>query len=121
MYRNGAGQVFAIGHAAAAVAAPSASWFFGEGATGAFFDTFLLLANPLSETRWSRSTTCATAPAAVTRTYIVLQEGVTEGRKVFANITKYIKMGASSNFGNMFSVLGASIFCPSCQWRRYRC
>ena len=33
-------------------------------------------------------------------------------RKVFANILKYIRMGASSNFGNMFSVLGASIFLP---------
>jgi len=43
---------------------------------------------------------------------MVLQEGVTEGRKIFANITKYIKMGASSNFGNMFSVLGASLFLP---------
>jgi len=42
----------------------------------------------------------------------VLQEGVIEGRKVFGNITKYIKMGASSNFGNMFSVLGASLFLP---------
>jgi Mg2+-importing ATPase len=42
----------------------------------------------------------------------VLGEGVVEGRKVFGNITKYIKMGASSNFGNMFSVLGASIFLP---------
>src|SRR5579872_1823741 len=42
----------------------------------------------------------------------VLGEGVIEGRKVFGNITKYIKMGASSNFGNMFSVLGASIFLP---------
>ena len=42
----------------------------------------------------------------------VLGEGVIEGRKVFANITKYIKMGASSNFGNMFSVLGASLFLP---------
>lgn len=42
----------------------------------------------------------------------VLSDGVIEGRKVFANITKYIKMGASSNFGNMFSVLGASIFLP---------
>jgi P-type Mg2+ transporter len=42
----------------------------------------------------------------------VLDEGVIEGRKVFANITKYIRMGASSNFGNMFSVLGASIFVP---------
>ena len=35
-----------------------------------------------------------------------------EGRKVFANILKYVRMGASSNFGNMFSVLGASIFLP---------
>jgi magnesium-transporting ATPase (P-type) len=41
---------------------------------------------------------------------MVLEEGVLEGRKVFANIIKYIRMGASSNFGNMFSVLGASIF-----------
>ncbi len=46
------------------------------------------------------------------KSLLVLQDGVTEGRKVFANITKYIKMGASSNFGNMFSVLGASIFLP---------
>ena len=43
---------------------------------------------------------------------LVLDEGVLEGRKVFANILKYIRMGASSNFGNMFSVLGASVFLP---------
>ena len=43
---------------------------------------------------------------------MVLRDGVLEGRKVFGNITKYIKMGASSNFGNMFSVLGASLFLP---------
>jgi Mg2+-importing ATPase len=42
----------------------------------------------------------------------VLGDGVAEGRKVFGNIMKYIKMGASSNFGNMFSVLGASILLP---------
>jgi len=42
----------------------------------------------------------------------VLSDGVTEGRKVFGNIVKYIKMGASSNFGNMFSVIGASIILP---------
>jgi Mg2+-importing ATPase len=42
----------------------------------------------------------------------VLKEGVIEGRKVFANIIKYIRMGASSNFGTMFSVLGASAFLP---------
>jgi len=46
------------------------------------------------------------------KSLMVLEEGVLEGRKVFANILKYIRMGASSNFGNMFSVLGASIFLP---------
>jgi len=42
------------------------------------------------------------------KSLMVLEEGVLEGRKVFVNILKYIRMGASSNFGNMFSVLGAS-------------
>jgi len=42
----------------------------------------------------------------------VLAEGVVEGRRVFGNIIKYIRMAASSNFGNMFSVVGASIFLP---------
>jgi Mg2+-importing ATPase len=43
---------------------------------------------------------------------LVLKEGVVEGRRVFGNITKYIKMAASSNFGNMFSVIGGSAFLP---------
>ena len=43
---------------------------------------------------------------------MVLEDGVIEGRKTFGNIMKYIKMTASSNFGNMFSVLGASAFLP---------
>lgn len=42
----------------------------------------------------------------------VLEEGVLEGRRVYANIIKYIKMTASSNFGNMFAVLAASAFLP---------
>ncbi|HOR46089.1 MAG TPA: magnesium-translocating P-type ATPase, partial [Caldisericia bacterium] len=42
----------------------------------------------------------------------VLQDGLIEGRRVFGNIIKYIKMAASSNFGNMFSILGASFFIP---------
>ena len=46
------------------------------------------------------------------RSLLVLGEGILEGRKVFANIIKYIKMGASSNFGNMFSVVGGSYFLP---------
>jgi Mg2+-importing ATPase len=43
---------------------------------------------------------------------LILEQGVLEGRRVFGNITKYIKMAASSNFGNMFSVVGASAFLP---------
>ena len=43
---------------------------------------------------------------------MVLEEGVLEGRKIFGNIIKYIKMTASSNFGNVFSVLVASAFLP---------
>ena len=42
----------------------------------------------------------------------VLEEGIIEGRKTYANMVKYIKMTASSNFGNMFSVLAASAFLP---------
>jgi Mg2+-importing ATPase len=46
------------------------------------------------------------------KSLLVLDEGVIEGRKVFSNVIKYVRMGASSNFGNMFSVLGASVFLP---------
>jgi Mg2+-importing ATPase len=42
----------------------------------------------------------------------VLHEGVLEGRKTFGNTMKYVMMGTSSNFGNMFSVAGASLFLP---------
>ena len=46
------------------------------------------------------------------KSLMVLEAGVIEGRKIFANILKYIRMGASSSFGNMFSVVGASAFLP---------
>jgi Mg2+-importing ATPase len=46
------------------------------------------------------------------KSLLILDEGVIEGRKVFGNIVKYIRMGASSNFGNMLSVLGASAWLP---------
>lgn len=46
------------------------------------------------------------------KSLMVLEEGVIEGRKTYANTIKYIKMTASSNFGNMFSVLAASAFLP---------
>jgi len=46
------------------------------------------------------------------RSLTVLQRGVLEGRKAFGNVMKYLLMGTSSNFGNMFSMAGASLFLP---------
>ena len=46
------------------------------------------------------------------KSLLVLEDGIIEGRKVFNNIVKYIRMGASSNFGNMFSMTGASYLFP---------
>ncbi len=46
------------------------------------------------------------------KSLMVLGDGVIEGRKTFGNIVKYIKMGSSSNLGNMISMTGASIFLP---------
>ena len=43
---------------------------------------------------------------------MVLRDGVMEGRRTFANIMKYVMMGTSSNFGNMFSMAGATLFLP---------
>jgi Mg2+-importing ATPase len=46
------------------------------------------------------------------KSLMVLEDGVIEGRRTFGNIVKYIKMGSSSNFGNMFSMAGGSMFLP---------
>ncbi|MEB2285707.1 MAG: magnesium-translocating P-type ATPase [Myxococcales bacterium] len=46
------------------------------------------------------------------KSLLVVEDGVLEGRKIFCNILKYVRMGASSNFGNMLSVLGASALLP---------
>jgi len=57
------------------------------------------------------------------KSLLVLEDGIIEGRKVFANIIKYIKMGASSNFGNMFSMVGSNFLLPAdfCRWNRSNC
>lgn len=46
------------------------------------------------------------------RSLTVLHQGIIEGRKAFGNVMKYLLMGTSSNFGNMFSMAGASVFLP---------
>jgi hypothetical protein len=71
MYRSAAGQPFALGHAAAAVPTPATGWFFAEGATGSFFDTYLLLANPSAQPATVRVDYLRDTGGAVTRTYAV--------------------------------------------------
>ena len=51
MYLSRPGQPFAAGHESAGVTAPALEWFLAEGATGAFFDLFVLIANPGSTRR----------------------------------------------------------------------
>jgi Mg2+-importing ATPase len=46
------------------------------------------------------------------KSLLVLNDGVLEGRRVFGNVTKYLRMAGSSNFGNMFSMIGASALLP---------
>ena len=46
------------------------------------------------------------------RSLAVLHDGILEGRRAFGNVMKYVLMGTSSNFGNMFSMAGASLFLP---------
>jgi hypothetical protein len=77
MYRNVGGQLFGVGHAAAAVSATATTWYFAEGAAGSFFDTFLLLANPASQPATVQVEYFKDAGGVVTRSYTVPANGRT--------------------------------------------
>lgn len=74
MYLNRPGQLFAAGHESAGVTAPATSWFLAEGATGPFFDLFILLANPGTEAAEVRVDYLLSTGAGFTRTYAVPPE-----------------------------------------------
>jgi hypothetical protein len=71
MYRDANNQLFGAGHASAALANPSTSWFFAEGATGPFFNMFLLIANPNAEAAAIEARYLLTSGQVVTKTYSV--------------------------------------------------
>ena len=71
MYLSGGGQTFRAGHESAGVTAPSTSWFLAEGATGPYFDEFILLSNPGSATANVTVTYLRAAGAPLSKTYIV--------------------------------------------------
>ncbi|MGH9163017.1 MAG: hypothetical protein ACRD2X_23895, partial [Vicinamibacteraceae bacterium] len=69
LYLSGQGQAFLSGSASAGVTAPAKRWFFGEGATGAYFDMFLSLANPNDEAATVRATYLLPMGRTARRTY----------------------------------------------------
>jgi len=71
MYASRPGQPFAAGHAASAVTAPATRWFLAEGATGAFFETFLLLLNPGSQAAACEVQYLTTDGAILTKPYVL--------------------------------------------------
>jgi hypothetical protein len=71
MYLNAGGRLFGAGHASAGITTPAPIWSFAEGATGPYFDTFLLIANPSTESIAVRATFLLPAGATVQRTYQV--------------------------------------------------
>jgi len=71
MYLNAGGRLFGAGHESAGVNAPATSWFLAEGATGAFFDLFVLIANPNAQAAEVTATYRLPGGATVTKTYTV--------------------------------------------------
>jgi hypothetical protein len=71
MYLNAGGRLFGAGHASAGITTPAPIWSFAEGATGPYFDTFLLIANPSTEALAVRATFLLPTGASVQRTYQV--------------------------------------------------
>ena len=69
MYLNAGGRLFGAGHASAGITTPAPTWSFAEGATGPYFDTFLLIANPSSDSLSVRATFLLPSGATVQRTY----------------------------------------------------
>ncbi len=72
MYLNLPGQTFGAGHESAGVTAPSLTWFFAEGATGSFFDLFVLLSNPGGTDASVRADFLLPSGTVVTKTYTVV-------------------------------------------------
>ena len=71
MYLSSTGRTFGAGHNSAAVTAPATSWFFAEGATGDYFDTFILLANPQEQDAQVAATYLLRDGTTIERSYLV--------------------------------------------------
>lgn len=71
MYRDGAGEVFRSGHASAGIPSPSNTWFLAEGATGEYFDLFVLIANPGSADAQVVATYLLPDGTRLTKSYVV--------------------------------------------------
>jgi len=75
MYRSSPDRIFSAGHDSAGVTAPALEWFLAEGATGAFFDTFVLIANPSPTAAQVTAEYLLIGGGALTKNYVVPAEG----------------------------------------------
>jgi hypothetical protein len=109
MYRSTGTQVFAAGHASAGVTAPATSWFLAEGATGSFFDLFVLLANPNAtaadvEIRYLLST-----GEVLTKTYTVAAES---RRTIWVDVEDFPGLGQALASANVSCAITATNAVP---------
>ena len=109
MYRSTGTQAFAAGHASAGVTAPATSWFLAEGATGSFFDLFVLLANPNAtaadvEIRYLLST-----GEVLTKTYTVAAES---RRTIWVDVEDFPGVGQALASANVSCAITATNAVP---------
>lgn len=71
MYLNASGQLFGAGHESAGINTPASEWFFAEGATGTYFDLFLLIANPSAQDAQVQATYLLPGGGSIVRNYVV--------------------------------------------------
>jgi hypothetical protein len=92
MYLSRPGQPFAAGHSSAGVTAPATSWYLAEGATGAFFDLFILIANPTSTDATVEARYLTTAGRTLIKAYVV---AANSRRTVYVDAEQFPGAGAA--------------------------
>jgi hypothetical protein len=112
MYADTATEVWAAGHASAGVIQPEPQWFFAEGATGAFFHTFFLIANPNPAEVTVRATYLLDNGTSFVKDYIV--EG--NSRYTLSAHTTDPRLAAATFSAKFASLNGEGIVCERAMW-----
>ncbi|MFN8060635.1 MAG: CAP domain-containing protein [Vicinamibacterales bacterium] len=118
MYLSSGGQTFRAGHESAGVTSPSPSWFLAEGATGAYFDEFVLVANPGTAPAQVRATFMLTSGQTYTKSYTVPAESrfnIWVDNEQFAGVSGY-PLGAAALSTTIESTNGVPVIVERSMW-----